>query len=131
MKDGDKFVMVVPKVEASRVHPHSSQLNSEKPPASTSLPTSNNRTNEEAIQPGMVRFSKADIDEAFGYYSLLVGGKVDPSAPIQRHSGVPIIFCTQTSLTREEVLYALEALLSWQGYQPVQSEDGFMRLKRL
>ncbi len=126
--DGDKFMMVVPKVLASVVSPRSSEIKSSRNPpraAQTNKPASGS---EELIPAGTINFWGVDAAQAADIYARLVSREMDRS---ERFPGGPcpsgIFLKTITPLTKEEAIYALETELLWCGVKMVSVGDKMMK----
>jgi type II secretory pathway component GspD/PulD (secretin) len=129
--DGEKFLMIVPKSEAARVNPHAP-----RPKASTGSGTKTQAvtpgtggTEEEPIAPGLIDFRNADTRQVVDIYSSMVGRTFDPGGP-------PIVngtisFRTQTRLTKEEALYAIETMLRWNGIKLVPEGKDKLKAARV
>ena len=109
--DGDKFVMVVPQGEVSRVNPHSSQL--EAVPA------------QDLIPAGALNFPAAVLMSVAPIYAELLGRKFDPNTPAPLN-GI-IVLKNQTPLSKAECLYALDTLFEWQGVKLVPQGDNLIK----
>lgn len=95
--DGEKFVMIIPKEKASMAIPRSAQIKSTP-----------------GIAPaGEINFPKVDFARAAMIYANLRGKTLDQTRPIPP-SFQPISLRTHAPLTKEETIYALETLFSWQ-----------------
>jgi hypothetical protein len=115
--DGEKFLMVVPADQVSAVKPH----------ASGSEPAPSPKTAAELVPPGMIVFHGVMIEQVYFIYAELIGAKLDrggpPPTPIE-----PFIFLyTQSALSRDEVVYALDTIFGWQGIKMVRGQDGSVR----
>jgi len=113
--DGDKFLMIVPESETARVRPHAPSVKG-SPETETKTPAAtpdSGAGGQEIIAPGMIDFRGADLWQVADVYSLLVGRKLDLSERPQI-SGI-ISIRTQTRITKEDAIYALETLLHWSG----------------
>lgn len=99
--DGDKFIMVVPNSQVASVRPHSAEIKS----------SGTNAAGSEMLSPGTVDFRSADLRQVEQIYAEMIGRKLDRTEPLP--FGAPIYFKTQTPLTKEECIYALDTLLSW------------------
>jgi hypothetical protein len=117
--DGEKFLMIVPKSKAARVNPHA-------PGAIASTGSGTNiqaaapgsgGSEEGLIAPGMIDFRGADLWQVEQIYSSMVGRTFD--AGDSPHLSGAIFFRTQTRLTKEEALYAIETMLRWNGIKLV------------
>jgi hypothetical protein len=107
--DGEKFLMIVPKSEAATVKPHA-------PPGKNS-PGGSSTAGPELIAPGVIDFRSANISQVAAIYAAMAGSTVDlGDLPIVNET---ITFRTQTRLTKEEALYAIETSLRWSGIRLV------------
>ncbi|WP_150107359.1 hypothetical protein [Pedosphaera parvula] len=106
--DGTKFVMVLRSDRASMAHPRSAEIKSSAPapdPPST-------RTN--IIPAGEINFPGVDPYQVAHIYAELIGGrKFDFNTRFPHYVDL-IHFVSQTPLSKEEVIYALDTLFAWQ-----------------
>jgi hypothetical protein len=109
--DGEKFMMVVPKLEEKNVRPASAELKQAS-----------------VIPPGVIDFRDVDVASATLLYCDLAGGKVDREN-LMTLRGVPIVLKTQTTMTTAQAIYALDTLFGWQGLKAIRSDDGTIRLE--
>jgi len=117
--DGEKFLMVVPQSKATAVKPHA--------PLAKALPVSENKTpaatpgsggtGQELLPPGMIYFRGADVHQVADIYAMMLRRQFDHSERLP--AGGTISFKTQTLITKEEGIYALETLLRWSGIKLV------------
>ena len=130
---------VVPKSQAAKVRPRAFELKAENMDGSQNTKPSNAGANprparhyetnvEDAISPGTMEFNKADLVTVLEFYSLLAGGHRDVSSSVP-NSTLPITLRTETPVTKEEALYAISTLFEWQGFLPVRSADGSIKLE--
>lgn len=115
--DGEKFLLVVPESEATRVKPHPSGIKS--------ITVAGDQA--DMIPPGAINFAPASLRQAGQIYAELVGRKLE-SNPQTTIPDRLIIFQNQTSLSKAECVYALDILFRWQGVQAVPLEQGWIRL---
>ena len=115
--DGEKFLMVVPKSEAATVKPRSSEI---KPLVAA-------RTVPEPFETGSIHFQNMSVLQAAGFYAGLSGRKLERTASPSVMQG-SFNLRNQSTLTRDELGYALETLLSWQGLKVVPAEDGWAKV---
>ena len=116
--DGEKFLMIVPKAEALKARPGSSQITRGK----------NSTGKQEVIPAGMIDFRGATAAQVLSIYTALKSRKPElagPSPPI------PINLRAETTLTREEALYAMETLFAWQGFKVVPIGEEFLKFAPL
>lgn len=95
--DGAKFVMIVPTNKVSMAIPSSSKL--------ISTPGNAHR--------GEINFPKVNLAMAAPIYAELRGMKLDQATPFPPFLQ-PISLRSQGPLTKEEAIYALDTLFSWQ-----------------
>jgi hypothetical protein len=117
--DGENFLMIVPKAKAATVKPHA--------PSAKSATDSGNKTQaaapgsggteQEPLVPGLIDFRSADVAQVADVYAMMLGRKLDLSERLP--AGGTISLTTQTPLTKEEGVYALETLLHWSGIKLV------------
>lgn len=115
--DGEKFLMVVPKAMARTVKPHSPPL----PP----IPTTTTNAGLEIIPAGTIDFRGADTFTVLAVYARLLGKEFDPD--LRQIPTSQIYFRSQTLLTKEEVIYALDTLLAWNRAKVVPASEGFVK----
>jgi len=122
--DGDKFTMLVPKAAADRVHPLAPKakrgsLSTAEPARSDADPKS------EEIPAGVINFPNVDARDVGRIYVEFVGRKLDPVEPFPPAGTISLR--TQTAMTKEEVVYALETLFAWSGIKPELVGDRFVK----
>jgi hypothetical protein len=121
--DGKKFVMMLLKTQSTLFKPDSPAV---QVPATNSSPTSiTNATapGEQLLPPGMIDIRGADINAVLVLCAELKGHTLDRSEPLGcDFKGV--VLKTQTPLTREEAIYAVEKVLAFQGIKLVPSSKG-------
>ena len=76
------------------------------PPANSAT---NNAADNELIQPGMIDFRQAELNQVLSMYSLLVNRTILRAANL---TAPPIVLQTQGNLTRREAVQALESVLA-------------------
>ena len=108
--DGNRFLMVVPKIEASTVKPRAAQIKSSAAAGSGG----------ETLTPGMIDFINVDPAQVLDIYALLVGRKVQRAKSWSSGVAVTINLVTQTPVSKEEAIYALETVLEWAGLKLVR-----------
>jgi hypothetical protein len=115
--DGEKFTMVVPKAEVSKVKPRWSKISSVSPanPKSRQSPT------------GVVDFPDTDVNQVLTFYADLLRRKLDLTTPSPIGRFRAIKFKTQTPLTRDECIYALDTLLQWARIKMVPSSNNSIK----
>jgi hypothetical protein len=113
--DGKKFIIVLPVEKASMAVPRSSQIQSPAGQAKFGLPSP-----ADIIPTGQINFPDVNFASVFTFYVELAyqNRQRDRSASLPP-SFENIHFRTQTSLTRAEVVYALDTLFSWQNIKIV------------
>ena len=109
--DGDKFAMVVPQAEAAKAKPRLAQIK---------VPASNVRERE-LMPAGTINFPQANLINVVQIYAELAGRKLDGSEKTFL-DGPQIRLKSQTDLSKEEVLYALDTLFEWQGFRMVPGD---------
>ena len=98
---GDKFVFALPGIENPSV------------PAFEPNPVPTSVQAEEPLPAGMIRFRSSELSQVLGFYAHLLGREalpVDLTTPAVR-----LVIRTQTSLTRTEAIFALDALAAVNG----------------
>lgn len=118
LADGDKFALVVPSYQASSVHPHPPSVSS---PAST----------KSAEPGGVVNWFGVDINQVLAMYADWRGLKFDNSQPLPPIARIPVTLRSQTPLSKEEMIYALDTLLRLRGCKVVPTSEGFAELAPL
>jgi hypothetical protein len=129
--DGEKFLMIVPKSKAGRVNPHAPRAIASAGSATkvqAAAPASGG-AEEEVIAPGMIDFRGADLWQVEDIYAYMVGRTFDAGGS-PRLSGA-ISFRTQTRLTKEEAMYAIETLLRWNGIKLVPEGKDKLKATRV
>jgi hypothetical protein len=117
--DGEKFLMVIPKSKAATVKPHAPlakalAVSETKTPVAT---PGSGGTGQELLPPGMIDFRGADVHQVADIYAMMLSRQFDHSERLP--AGGTISFKTQTSITKEEGIYALETLPRWSGIKLV------------
>jgi hypothetical protein len=110
--DGDKFTMIVPESQLTRIKPRSMEI---KP------------TEGELLPAGVITFWNVDLVQVANIYAALMGRQLDRQAPPPRATRT-IKLKTQTPLSREEARYALDTLFRWQGLEMIPEGDDLMKL---
>jgi hypothetical protein len=128
--DGEKFLMIVPESAAATVKPHAPPAKASPGGGTQTQPTlaGSGTAEQEFIPPGMIDFRGADVAQVADVYSELLGRKLDRSERLPV-SGT-ISFRTQTRLTKEEAVYALETLLIWSGVKLVPAGEDKLKAVR-
>jgi hypothetical protein len=125
--DGKKFMMVLPVERAAMADPLSERI---KPPARR---PGESETKDASIVPaGEINFPGIDCNQFLFYYAALAfdGRVVDPQAPLLRNTE-PIHLISQTPLTREEAIYALNTLFEWQNIKVIPSGSNYVKAVRM
>jgi len=131
IKDGDKFLMVVPKPEEKNVHPTSAELQQPvEVSAGKAAEKGNKQGDSEIIPAGIIDFRKMDLANVAAFYALLTNAEPDRENPTSIR-GEQIIFTTRTAVTKSEAKYALDTLFAWQGFKAVRADDGTVRLEKI
>ena len=117
--DGEKFLMIVPNSKAAVVKPHAplAKASTNSGTKTQATPRGSGTVEQEVMGPGLIDFRDADVSQAADIYSLMLGRKLDRSERLPAGGTISII--TQTPLTKEEGVYALETLLLWSGIKMV------------
>jgi len=143
--DGEKFVLLVSKSQAAKVKPHSPassnpQLISRAAGTNGSAVEQRPATQavSEIIPPGMIDFRGADLNPVMQLYAELLGGKVDRSQfPLRLQRKFPnddqfrqhpVYLLTQTAISKEEAIYAVETLTSWYGVKLEAATNGLLKI---
>jgi len=79
---------------------------------------------DEILQPGLMDFKKADLDQVLMFYAELVNRTILRSAQLPQPQ---IVLKTQTPLTRSEAKQALDAVLALNGIAMVNVGDKFVK----
>lgn len=119
--DGDKFVIVVTKAQAATVKPRSSQIRNATAPSHES---------ETLIPQGTVRFEGATLLQVLQIYAGLLGRKLEAPDRLPTGSGL-VHFVARTALTKEEMIYAFDTLLTWHNLQVIQVGEEHIKAVRL
>jgi RNA polymerase sigma factor (sigma-70 family) len=115
LADGDKFEWVVPEDVVHSLPKRSA------PPASATM-----NAPGDSVPAGMTQFVNTPLDPVLEIYAQLIGRKqVGDSWP-----GRQFNLINQTPLTREELRYAFETLLAWQGLKVELVGDKQFRVVR-
>ena len=114
--DGDKFVLVVPQTEVAKVKPRSTEIKA--PPS--------NLRERELIPAGTVNFPNANLSDVVRIYAELADRKLDGSESPYL-GGPQIVFKSQTALSKEEILYALDTLFEWRGFRLVPGDGNSLK----
>jgi hypothetical protein len=113
--DGNHFLMVLPREEASNVKTLASRIKTTAPDAA----------GVEIIEAGMIFLLNMDVEQVLQLYAALVGRKL---LPFERGAGYPrfgVTLQNQIPLSKDEAIYAMETVLGWAGVEinPI-GEDG-------
>jgi len=111
---GEKFVLIVPKAQATFAGEHLAENKLAVPGENQTLP------------PGFVNMIGADLSQVLPIYADLVGRKLERNDSL-RLLVVPIAFRNQTSLTKAEVVHAMDVLLRWRGIAVVPEGDDLIK----
>ena len=114
--DGDKFVLVVPQTEVAKAKPRSTEIKA--PPS--------NLRERELIPAGTVNFPNANLSDVVRIYAELADRKLDGSESPYL-GGPQIVFKSQTALSKEEILYALDTLFEWRGFRLVPGDGNSLK----
>jgi hypothetical protein len=115
LPDGKRFLMVIPKTEASTVKPLASQIKSSAAAGSA----------DETFPPGMIQFFNSLPMQVLEVYASLLGRKVQRAEPWPSDVAPGIKLVTQTPVSKDEAIYALGTVLEWAGLKLVRvGEDG-------
>lgn len=122
--DGKKFLMIVPNSEAANVNPHA-------PPAKASADNGTKSRQAtpvlggaevEPLPDGAIDMRNADVSQVADICAMMLDRKLDDSERLPAAATISIT--TQTPMTKEEGVYALETLLRWSGIKLVpEGED--------
>jgi len=127
--DGEKFIMVVPKAEASRVRPNAPKGSSSPTPVVQAPPKA--VPENEILPAGVVDLRGAPDAQVVLLYADLIGRKLDQSERFPSSGQPKIFFVSVTPLTRPESTYAIETLLAWRNIKVVPTTDGFVKAVRV
>jgi hypothetical protein len=128
--DGEKFLMIVPNSKAAVIKPHAPSAKASTGTGSKAQKaTLGSATAEpEVMPPGLIDFRSADVNQVLDVYAMMLGRKLDSSErPL---AGRTISLTTQTPITKEEGLYAIETLLNWSGIKLVSVGEGKLKAVR-
>jgi hypothetical protein len=128
--DGEKFLMIVPNSKATVVKPHAPSAKLSTSSGTKAQPTApgSGAREQEVLAPGMLDFRQADVCQAADVYAAMVGRKLDLSE--RPYVGGTISVRTETSITLEEAIYALDTLLRWSGIKMVPVGDDQIKAVR-
>jgi hypothetical protein len=117
--DGEKFLMIVPNSKAAVVKPHapSAKASTDGGSKTQAAAPGLGGTGQEPLQPGIIDFRGADLNQVADIYAMMLGRKLDHSERLP--AGGTITFATVTSITMEDAVYVLETLLRWSGIKLV------------
>ena len=108
--EGEKFALLVPKSMAGKQFP--------APPASTSK-----------VADVSVNFQDTSIDQAADFYGMLTGkGSLDRKSSSPVASNVSINLRTQSALTKEESIYALDTVFLLNGLKVVSADSNHVKI---
>jgi len=113
IEDGDKFIMVVPTSEKATAKPLSSGIKAL---------SCESRQPELFPQGAFINFPDTELIKVIKFYGDLTGCELDGMEKLAALNGT-VNFMTQTPLTTEECVYALETLLNWQGVKVVPAGE--------
>jgi mono/diheme cytochrome c family protein len=116
IKDGEKFLLIVPTSDATIVRPCSAEIVS-----------SARDIGRAELFPGgaFINFPNTDLSQVAKLYADLTGRPRDQALSLPSNRTVK--FTTQTALSREECAYALESLFRWQGIELGPVGNGLAR----
>jgi hypothetical protein len=119
IEEGEKFLLVVPESESQTAKLLASKLKSS--------PFAYGR-------PGLfpegtfINFPNTDLSQVIKLYADLTGRKLDQTQHLPPLKGT-VNFTTQTALSAEECVYALETLLAWHGLKVVPVGNGAFKFE--
>jgi len=116
--DGNRFLMILPEKLASAAKPGSSVIQS----------ASANGAQAEFLPAGIINFRNTNLRQVIAIYADLMGRKLDESEPFPAAVNGSITFQTQTPLTKEESVYALDTVLGWAGVKLVPVGDDLVKV---
>jgi len=94
------------------------------PNAAPALTPAAPAADEEKITPGLIDFASADIGQVLTIYSKLVNRTILRPATLPTAT---IVLKTQTELTRQEAIQALDAVLALNGISMINVSDKFVK----
>jgi len=115
--DGDAFEMMVPTDQIKAVRPHPASTKARGPAGA-----GQNKPND-----GLIDFYGADLVQVLDIYALMIGGRLDRTAPTPAVVDPFIWIHTKPGLSEQEGLYALDTLLQWRGIKMVRGTNGLVR----
>jgi hypothetical protein len=115
IRDGEKFVAVLPKAEAARYEPKAPPMKS-KDPADSS----------DDMPPGSINFESATLFQCLTIYAEFVGKKLDQASLRTLPDRGPIVFHNYNALTKAECSYALGTLLRMHGVELLPATNGLV-----
>ena len=116
--DGEKFLIIAPKANAASIEPRSHLITQ----------TNLSAREREAVPPGHIVLTGADVQQMVSTYASMVKRELDSTA--QMPSLEPFFFRNQTPLTMAEAKYVYEALFASRGIKAVMDEK-VVRLERI
>jgi hypothetical protein len=115
IRDGEKFVAVLPRTEAARFEPRAPAESKETSDSSEVFPA------------GSINFRSASLPNCLLIYAEFAGKELDRTSLMTLPDLGPIIFYNYNALTRAECSYALETLLRMQGVELQPSSNKLVR----
>lgn len=126
--DGDKFSIMVLKTSNNRVTPHSADIKpSERAPLSA-------KTGKNILPPGTIDFPQVDFPMILPFYGELIGAGyrgVEHNEVYSHLKDIPISLTTQTSLSKQEAIYALDTIFALNGIKVAVSTNGLLKVTAL
>ena len=127
MLDGEKFVIVVPESLVSRVEPRSAKVKS----IPATPPAANDGRQNEVIPAGTIDFPAIVLPAVLPIYSELIGAKgVDPGGD-PKYMAKTISLHTQNSMSKEEVIYALDTILALEDIKIIRTTNDLIRIEKI
>ncbi len=113
--DGEQFILVVPTSEGPTVRLLSPEIK---------YPASDNGRPELFPGGAIINFPNTELSQVMKLYADLTGRKLDRTQHLPLLNGT-VKFTTQTALSKEECIWALETLFRWHGVKvvPVGSDS--------
>jgi hypothetical protein len=116
VRDGEKFVAVLPKAEAARFKPNAPPLKAAGSPDSS-----------DEIPPGSINLTAARLFHCLTIYAEFAGKDLDRSSLATLPDRWPIVFYNCNTLTKAECRYALETVLKLHGVELQPAPNGMIR----
>lgn len=124
--DGEKFAIVVPESQVSRVVPRSAEIKvvAKPPPANEKLPPN-------VLPAGSIDFPEIPLSILLPLYSELVNAKDVEWDDELRSSRTVISLKSENPLSKEEAVYALDTVLALEGVKIIRAPDNKIKAEKI